>query len=68
MFYIGSNVLDWPLEALRRSALLRTAMKYALVSVFPYLGTLSMDVNFSGGVTDTWSHRYSELLLRDSND
>ena len=43
-------------------------MKYALVSVFPYLGTCSMNVNFSGGVIDTWSHRYSELFLRDSND
>ena len=55
-------------DRLRRSALLWTAMKYALVSVFPYLGTCSMDVNFSGGVIDTWSHRYSELLLCDSSD
>ena len=68
MFYIGSNVIDWPLEALRRSALLWTAMKYALVSVFPVLGNCPMDVDVSGGVIDTWSHRYSELLLRDSSD
>ena len=40
MFYIGSNVLDWPLS--RHSAVLRTATKFAPVSVLPFLVTCSI--------------------------
>ena len=37
MFYVGSSVVDWPLEA---RALLRTAMKFVLVSIFLFYGGL----------------------------
>lgn len=60
MFYIGSNVLDWPLEAQRAIA---DGHEICARECLPFLGTCSMEVDFSGGVTDTWSHRYSELLL-----
>jgi hypothetical protein len=50
IIYIGSSVVDWLLEV---SALLRTVMKFALVSVFPFLRTCSREVDFSGGVIET---------------
>jgi hypothetical protein len=56
LFYIGSGIFDWPLEA-QRATVLRTAMKFTHVSVFTFLRTCSMEVDFSGGLTDIWSHR-----------
>jgi hypothetical protein len=60
MLYIWSRDVGWLAEA---SALLQTAMKFALVSVIPFWGLVPWKLTFSGGVIDTWSHRYSELLL-----
>jgi hypothetical protein len=48
MFYIGSSVLDWPLEAQRAIA----DGHEICARESPFLGTCSMEVDFSGGVTD----------------
>ena len=58
LFYIGSNVLDWPLEAQRGLA---DDHEICARQCFPFLFFYGAD--FFCRVTDTWSHRYSELLL-----
>jgi Polysaccharide deacetylase len=57
MFYIGSNVLDWPLEAQRGIADGHEICARECSSFFGNLFHSDLIV------TDTWSHRYSELLL-----
>ena len=59
MFYIGSNVLDWPLEAQRAIA---DGHEICARECFSLFGKL-FNSDIFGCVTDTWSHRYSELLL-----
>jgi hypothetical protein len=56
MFYIGSNVLDWPLEAQRGIADGHEICARECSSFFGNLFHSDLIV------TDTWSHRYSELL------
>jgi hypothetical protein len=62
MFYIGSNVLDWPLEVQR---LLADGHEICARKCFPFWH-LFPGADFLRRVTDTWSHdshRYSKLLL-----
>jgi hypothetical protein len=61
MFYIGSNVLDWPLEAQRALA---DGHEICARECFPFWHWFHpWHANLFCRVTDTWSHRYSELLL-----
>ena len=55
-----SEVMLWT-GRLRHSALLRMVIRFVLVSA-SFFWHLFYDVDFLFRVTDTWSHRYSELL------
>jgi hypothetical protein len=66
MFYIGSSVLDWPLEA--QCALADGHEICARECLSSFGNLFSVKVDFSDGVIDTWSHRYSELLLSSCYD
>ena len=58
MFYIGSNVLEWPLEAQRALA---DGHEICARQCFLFWHSFH-DVDFLFRVTDTWSHRFSEFL------
>lgn len=63
LFYIGSNVADWPYEAQRGIADGHEICVRECSLLISLLSTSGLIVILCG-VVDTWSHRYSEILRR----